>query len=252
MSRKKIVAGNWKMNTTLNEAIELTKEIIALSGKDSEVERIVFPPFTFIDAVGRIINNTPNFSTGAQNCSEYKNGAYTGEVSAKMIQSLDCKYVLIGHSERRHYFSENNQQMVLKIKNAFEANLKVVFCFGEKLDERKQNLHFNTVKQQLTEVLKEFTNTNMQNVILAYEPVWAIGTGETATPEQAQEMHAYVRTVIKELFSFQIAQNICILYGGSCNAQNAQQLFACPDVDGGLIGGASLKAEDFNKICQSF
>jgi len=252
MSRKKIVAGNWKMNTSLNEAVELVQQIIKLTDKTSEVEKIVFPPFPFITSVNQILTVTPNFEIGAQNCSEFKNGAYTGEVSANMLQSIGCNYVLVGHSERRQYFNETNEQLILKIKNALASNLKVIFCFGEKLEQRKSNIHFETVKQQLTEVLSIFSETELLSVILAYEPVWAIGTGETATPEQAEEMHAYVRTVITLMFSKAIADNISILYGGSCNAQNAKQLFACPNVDGGLIGGASLKAEDFNTISQSF
>lgn len=252
MSRKKIVAGNWKMNTSLNEAIQLTQQITQLLDKTLEVEKIIFPPFTFITSVNQILKDTPHFFVGAQNCSEHTNGAHTGEISASMLQPVGCNYVLVGHSERRHYFNENNAQLILKIKNALSAHLKVVFCFGEKLEHRKQNLQFETVKHQLTEVLVEFDEADLQNIVLAYEPVWAIGTGETATPQQAQEMHAYVRTVILQLFSQLAADKICILYGGSCNAQNAKQLFACPDVDGGLIGGASLKAEDFNTIIQSF
>lgn len=252
MGRKKIVAGNWKMNTSLSEAITLATQIVELSDKNLKVEKILFSPFPFITSVGQITKDTPHFFIGAQNCSEYQNGAYTGEVSASMLQSIGCSYILIGHSERRQYFNETSEQLILKIKNALTLNIKVVFCFGEKLEQRKQNLHFNTVKQQLTEVLSVFSENDLQNVILAYEPVWAIGTGETATPEQAQEMHAYVRTVITEIFSKQAAENTSILYGGSCNAQNAKQLFSCPDVDGGLIGGASLKAQDFNTIIQSF
>jgi triosephosphate isomerase len=252
MSRKKIIAGNWKMNTTLQEAVELVQKITEYIDKIVDVEKIIFPPYTYISSVHQIIKDIPHFYVGAQNCSEHQNGAYTGEISAKMLQSVGCSYIIIGHSERRHYFNESNEQLILKIKNALATTIKVIFCFGEKLEQRKQNLHFEIVKQQLTDVLLAFSETDLQNIILAYEPVWAIGTGETATPEQAQEIHAHVRTVITELFSKQLAETICILYGGSCNAQNAKQLFACPDVDGGLIGGASLKAEDFITISQSF
>jgi len=252
MSRKKIVAGNWKMNTSLKEAMLLTQQILENSASTSLIEKIIFPPFTFLTEVIKTINNTPNFFVGAQNCSQYLNGAFTGEVSALMLQSINCNYVLIGHSERRNYFNETNEQFILKIKNALHNNLKVIFCFGEQLAERKQNLHYETIKLQLSEVLSHFTEIDLLNITLAYEPVWAIGTGETASPNQAQEMHAFVRKVIANLFSQKIADAIYILYGGSCNPQNAKQLFVCPDVDGGLIGGASLKANDFIAIVNSF
>ncbi len=252
MSRKKIVAGNWKMNTSLNEAISLVQQISKNKNTNSDVIKIVFPPFLFITEVAKIINNSANFYTGAQNCSEFLNGAYTGEVSASMLQSVNCNYVLVGHSERRQYFNETNQQLVLKIKNALQHSINVIFCFGEKLEERKGNTHFTTVEQQLNQVLSHFTETDLHNITLAYEPIWAIGTGETASPQQAQDMHAFVRKTIANLFSTNAANNISILYGGSCNAQNAKQLFACADVDGGLIGGASLKADDFCAIISSF
>jgi triosephosphate isomerase len=252
MSRKKIVAGNWKMNTSLDEAIHLIQNIVKLSDKTLNIQKIIFPPFTFITSVNQILKDVPNFYVGAQNCSEHQKGAYTGEISANMLNSINCNYVIVGHSERREYFNETNKQLILKIKNALQNNIKVIFCFGEKLEHRQKNLHFETVKQQLIEVLSDFTEIDLHNIILAYEPIWAIGTGETATPHQVQEIHAYLRTVISSLFSPQTAQSISILYGGSCNAQNAKQLFSCTDVDGGLIGGASLKAEDFNTIIESF
>lgn len=250
MSRKKIVAGNWKMNTSLTEAITLVQQIIEKS--NTNVIKIVFPPFPFITEVVKTINTTSNFYVGAQNCSEHVSGAYTGEVSATMLQSVNCNYVLVGHSERRQYFNESNEQLVLKIKNALQHNINVIFCFGEKLEERKNNTHFTTVEQQLNQVLSHFTETDLLNITLAYEPIWAIGTGETASPQQAQEMHAFVRKTIANLFNLKVANNISILYGGSCNAQNANQLFSCPDVDGGLIGGASLKPDDFCTIINSF
>lgn len=251
MSRKKIVAGNWKMNKTLSEAIELVSAIMKNPG-DNSVTKIVFPPFPIISAVTSFIGASGSFATGAQNCSEHASGAFTGEVSAAMLKSVGCKYVLVGHSERREYFKETDQQLILKIKLALENNLKPVFCFGEKLAERKNNSHFDVVSQQLKNVLSSFTDKDLSQMILAYEPVWAIGTGETATPQQAQEMHQHVRQTIHELFSADIALEIPILYGGSCNAQNAAELFACADIDGGLIGGASLKADDFCKIIRSF
>jgi triosephosphate isomerase len=169
-----------------------------------------------------------------------------------MLRSVGCNYVLVGHSERREYFKETKEQLTAKIKQAHTNDLIPVFCFGEKLVERKSKIHFEVVGQQLKDVLNNFEEKDLKKIILAYEPVWAIGTGETATPAQAQEMHAYIRQTIKEMFTADAAMNISILYGGSCNAQNAHELFSCPDVDGGLIGGASLKADDFCKIIYSF
>jgi triosephosphate isomerase (TIM) len=252
MSRKKIVAGNWKMNTNLNEAIDLINTLKTTTKQFSSVEKIIFPPFTFLHTAAEILKNETSFFIGAQNCSEHDKGAYTGEVSAEMLNSVGCKFVLVGHSERRTYFKETDEQLVLKIQQALKNNLHVIFCFGEVLEERRSAKHFDTVKQQLENVLKSFSEKDLDKIYLAYEPVWAIGTGETATPQQAQEMHAHVRKVISQLFSVRASENISILYGGSCNAQNAAELFACADVDGGLIGGASLKADDFCKIIASF
>jgi triosephosphate isomerase (TIM) len=252
MSRKKIVAGNWKMNMNLGESIDLIKGIISGSGKNDLVEKIVFPSFPLLKSVSDLLHNEADFFVGAQNCSEYIGGAYTGEVSCDMLQSIGCKYVLIGHSERRLYFNESNEQLILKINQALANQLKVIFCVGEKLQERKQVLHFETVKKQLCEVLDYFPKGKISQLVIAYEPVWAIGTGETATPIQTQEMHAFIRSVLINIFSEKAASEISILYGGSCNAQNATELFSCADVDGGLIGGASLKSTDFCKIINSF
>ncbi|MBA3665235.1 MAG: triose-phosphate isomerase [Bacteroidetes bacterium] len=251
MSRKKIVAGNWKMNTSFPVAVELIKAVTN-SETASEVTKIFFPPFPFLKTASDVTSNSAEFFTGAQNCSEHDKGAYTGEVSASMIASVGCKYVLVGHSERRTFFKETNGQIVSKIQQVLQNKLIPVFCFGEQLAERKSNKHFETVTAQLTEVLKCFTAAQVTHFVLAYEPVWAIGTGETASPEQAQEMHAHVRGCLSEVFDSSLASQIPLLYGGSCNAQNAKDLFACKDVDGGLIGGASLKAEDFCKIINSF
>lgn len=240
------------MNTSYSEALVLVKEIIKDSKNSDEVIKIFFPPFTFLKSVADeltpITIGATNYFIGAQNCSEHEKGAFTGEVSATMIKSVGCKYVLIGHSERRIYFKENSVQLKNKIEQSLKNELIPVFCFGEQLAERKSGKHFDTVKNQLSEVLKHFDKSIVNNFILAYEPVWAIGTGETATPQQAQEMHAFVRNVVRELFDENTASQISILYGGSCNAQNAKELFACADVDGGLIGGASLKTDDFCKI----
>ena len=252
MNRKKIVAGNWKMNTNFNEALELLNFIQINSSSSPHVEKILFPPFAFIKSIKDALSITNNIKIGAQNCSEFNSGAYTGEVSADMLKSISCDYVLIGHSERRRYFNETSEQFILKIEQALLADLKIIFCFGENLEHRKSNSHFNIVKTQLNEVLSRLPKDKINQLVLAYEPVWAIGTGETASPVQAQEMHLYIRTVIAQMFSEELAQNISILYGGSCNSQNAKELFDCPDVDGGLIGGASLIGPEFCKIINSF
>ncbi len=252
MSRPKIVAGNWKMNKTLNEASALVNEDLKNTNDFDEVQKIFFVPHPFLNETSKLISGKKNVFSGAQNCSEHVSGAFTGEVSAAMIASVGCHYVLVGHSERREFFKETTAQLISKLKLALDNNLKPVFCFGEKLAERKNNLHFEIVAQQLKDVLDPFSEEHLKNIILAYEPVWAIGTGETATPQQAQEMHQYVRQTIKELFNADVALQIPILYGGSCNPKNANELFSCPDVDGGLIGGASLKADDFCKIIYAF
>jgi len=252
MNRKKIVAGNWKMNTNFNEALELLNFIQINSTTSPYVEKILFPPFAFIKSIKDALSITNNIKIGAQNCSEFNSGAYTGEVSADMLKSISCDYVLIGHSERRRYFNETSELFILKIEQALLADLKIIFCFGENLEHRKSNSHFKIVKTQLNEVLSRLPKDKINQLVLAYEPVWAIGTGETASPVQAQEMHLYIRTVIAQMFSEEFAQNISILYGGSCNSQNAKELFDCPDVDGGLIGGASLIGPEFCKIINSF
>lgn len=239
------------MNLSLPEAKNLIQEIIANPKNKNQVTKIFFPPFLTIPIVSGLVNNSDYFM-GAQNCHEQVSGAYTGEVSAKMVSESGCTYVLIGHSERRQFFNENNGQLTQKIKSALENNLHVVFCVGESLLDRKSEKHFDSVGIQLHEVLQNFDATDLNKIVLAYEPVWAIGTGETASPLQAQEMHAFIRRTIKEMFGIEAALQISILYGGSCNATNARELFACPDVDGGLIGGASLKAYDFSQIIQSF
>ena len=252
MNRKKIVAGNWKMNTNFNEALELLNFIQINSSSSPHVEKILFPPFAFIKSIKDALSITNNIKIGAQNCSEFNSGAFTGEVSADMLKSISCDYVLIGHSERRRYFNETSEQFILKIEQALLADLKIIFCFGENLEHRKSNSHFKIVKTQLNEVLSRLPKDKINQLVLAYEPVWAIGTGETASPVQAQEMHLYIRTVIAQMFSEELAQHISILYGGSCNSQNAKELFDCPDVDGGLIGGASLIGPEFCKIINSF
>lgn len=252
MSRQKIVAGNWKMNTTILEAKNLVIKICANVSEFDDTRIIFFPPFPFISEVKKLISEQKSVSVGAQNCHTHANGAFTGEVSANMLNSVGCEYVLIGHSERRQYFKEKDTDFVLKIKEALKNNIQPIFCIGETIHERKTDNHFKVVTEQLTNVLKEFSVSEFSKFVLAYEPVWAIGTGETATAAQAQEMHAFIRGIVTDIYDSSIASNVSILYGGSCNAQNAQELFKCPDVDGGLIGGASLKADDFCKIIFSF
>jgi triosephosphate isomerase len=250
--RKKIVAGNWKMNNTLSEAVFLIENILSMLNTSNNIVKIIIPPFPYLESINTKIGETESVFLGAQNCHQKTEGAYTGEVSAKMLQSVGCEYVLIGHSERRAYFNETNEELVLKIKEALTHHLKPIFCIGESLDQREGGFYFDVIKSQLVEVLSNFTSSDCLNIIIAYEPIWAIGSGLTATSLQAQEMHAFIRTEISNLFSLEIAQQTSILYGGSCNAQNAHELFQCPDVDGGLIGGASLKAEDFCAIVDSF
>ena len=250
MKRKKIIAGNWKMNNNLTDAKLLANKIFSDSPQN-EIIKIIFPPVIYLHELSSIVKSS-NFKIGAQNCSQFKNGAYTGELSAEMIASVGAEYCLVGHSERRNYFFETSKQLSEKIKRCLENNLIPVFCVGEKLDERESNTQFSVVENQLTEVLMNIKIHEILPILIAYEPVWAIGTGETATPKQVQEMHAHIRTVLKNITSETISLNIPILYGGSCNPQNAKEIFACKDVDGGLIGGASLNAQDFISIINSF
>ena len=256
--RTKIVAGNWKMNKTLEEGVLLVKEIKQLlvsSPFTQSAEKyniIIAPPFIHLKAINDLLIDDPFISIAAQNCSSEEKGAYTGEVSAQMIKSTGAKYIIIGHSERRNYFNESNAMLAKKINLALSNNLLPIYCCGERLEERNTNIYFDVVKKQINDGLFHLSSLEISKVIIAYEPVWAIGTGLNATPQQAQEMHKFIRKVVSDKFGEQIANSISILYGGSCNAKNAKELFANPDVDGGLIGGASLIASDFVKIIQSF
>lgn len=238
------------MNKVKEEAELLVSEIIS-SAPETDSVKLFFPPFPFISIVASLIHGNNRFFLGAQNCSEHASGAYTGEVSASMLRSAGCTHVLIGHSERRQYFNESSAVLKEKCLRALENNLTPVFCIGELLDERKSGKHFAVVKDQLNQVLSGLSNDQLLSFIIAYEPVWAIGTGETATPQQAQEMHAFIRKCLAEISNQKVADSISVLYGGSCNAQNAAELFSCSDIDGGLIGGASLKSADFCKIIAS-
>ena len=250
--RKKIVAGNWKMNTSIAEGVELAKGIVAKVNEISKgVSLIVAPPFTHLTSVAEVLKDSP-VALSSQNCADQPKGAFTGEVAASMLKDAGCTYTILGHSERRQYYGENSEKLVRKMALAFENGLKVIFCVGEKLEERNEGRHFDVVASQISEVLFGLTPKQMAHVIIAYEPVWAIGTGVTATSEQAQEIHAFIRKTLAAHFGDDVADNTTILYGGSCKPSNAKELFACPDIDGGLIGGASLKVDDFIGIAQSF
>lgn len=248
--RKKIVAGNWKMNKTLQEGIALAQEVEKMaSGVPGDVELIIAPPFIHLTEVKKLLNRV---KLGAQNCASEASGAFTGEVSASMLASTGVQFVIIGHSERRSYYGETNIIINKKVRLALQNNLNPIFCCGEVLSEREKGKHLDVVKEQLEEGLFSLSPDEFSKVIIAYEPVWAIGTGVNATPAQAQEMHQYIRSLIASKYDETIASNTSILYGGSCKPSNAGELFANPDVDGGLIGGASLKAEDFIGIAKAY
>lgn len=249
--RKKVVAGNWKMNTTPVEGVQLAKAIVdAARGVDKSVNFIVAPPFTHLSEVVKVTRGT-GIAVAAQNCAAEAKGAYTGEVSAAMIASLGVEYVILGHSERRQYYGETSATLNKKMALALVNNLAPIYCIGENLAEREAGKHFDVVKAQIEEVVFALSAAQFEKVILAYEPVWAIGTGKTATADQAQEIHAYIRKILSGKFG-QAAQNTVILYGGSANLGAAKELFSKEDVDGGLIGGASLKADDFIAIGKSY
>jgi triosephosphate isomerase (TIM) len=251
--RKKIVAGNWKMNKTFQEADDLLFEIAdELNEKGrGEVEVVVCPPFPYLE-MACDIGADSDFFVGAQNVSQWESGAYTGEISASMLHSMGITHCIVGHSERRTYFGETDDVISKKIDNLLKNTVIPIYCCGEILAEREQGNHFNVVKNQVEKALFHLGTEAIQQLLIAYEPVWAIGTGVTASPAQAQEMHAFIRGLLTEKYGKEIAEKIVILYGGSCNAANAAELFANADVDGGLIGGASLKAADFIRIINSF
>ena len=248
--RNKIVAGNWKMNTLVNEGVALAKslnEYFVSNKPPAGIKLVIGVPFTHIDSCVRAVDYRV-LSVAAQNCSQFDRGAYTGEVSPEMIKSLGAQYVIIGHSERRQLFGETDEVISQKVALAHKNALFPILCCGETLEERQSGNHFEIVRQQLTDSLKLTDQFNIIRTVIAYEPVWAIGTGKTASPEQAQEMHMFIRKVLSELYSQPIADKISILYGGSVKPENAAEIFAQDDIDGGLIGGASLKSEDFINI----
>ena len=240
------------MNTTRPDGIELAKAVAARAAEVPEgVGLIIAPPFTHLCCCAKQLEGT-KVELSAQNCADHVKGAYTGEVSADMLKAVGCQWTILGHSERRQYYGETDEKLVVKTKLALEAGLKVILCVGENLDEREAGKHFEVVTNQTKAVLYNFTAEDMKNVVIAYEPVWAIGTGKTATAAQAEEIHACIRNVIAEKFGLEVADDMTILYGGSCKPSNAKELFAEKDIDGGLIGGAALKADDFIGIATSF
>ena len=251
--RRKIVAGNWKMNNTWDEAVELVQDLADMLNDEilGDTDVIIAPPSIVLADVVEELWDVDFISVAAQNCHHERSGAYTGEISAEMIAAIEVDAVIVGHSERRQYFGETDAQIAQKIDRLFEEDLVPIYCCGETLEQRKSGQHFEVVKRQMNEALSHLTDEQMMEVVIAYEPVWAIGTGETASPEQAQEMHAFIREEVSVIFNADVADEVSILYGGSCKPSNAAELFAKPDVDGGLIGGASLKAEDFVAIIEA-
>jgi len=252
--RQKIVAGNWKMNKTAAEAQALAAEVLSLVKTEvpADVQVIMATPALYLGSVNAQIQGVSNLAVAAQNCHEKASGAYTGEISAPMLASMGIKYVILGHSERREYFAETNAQLAAKVDSALANGLTPIFCCGESLATREGADFLAFVAQQITESVFHLSAEEFGKIVIAYEPIWAIGTGLTASAAQAQEMHAYLRNHIAGKYGQTVADATSILYGGSCNAQNAEELFACADVDGGLIGGASLKAGDFITIAKSF
>ncbi len=252
--RDKIVAGNWKMNNTLDEGIKLASEItnIVAAEVNDNVKVVLCPPFIHLSSVSRIIGGTDKLYLGAQNCNDHTSGAYTGEISVDMLKSVGAQYVIIGHSERREYYGESNEFLMKKVDTALAAGLTPIFCCGESLGIREKGEHFDFVTNQLTKSLFHLSAEEFGKLVIAYEPIWAIGTGKTASKEQAQEMHQRLRAHIAGKYGTAVADGISILYGGSCKPSNAAELFAQKDIDGGLIGGASLKSRDFVDIIKSF
>ena len=250
--RKKIVAGNWKMNKTLQEGIELAKGVNDILTKNApKCEVILGTPFIHLTEVVKAVNQSL-IKVSAENCADKEKGAYTGEVSAAMVKSTGCEYVILGHSERREYYHETPAILKEKVDLALANGLKVIFCIGESLAEREANKQNEVVKAELEGSVFHLSAEDFGKIVIAYEPIWAIGTGKTATSDQAEEIHAYIRSVVAAKYGKDVAENTSILYGGSCKGSNAPELFAKADIDGGLIGGASLKPEDFYDIIKAW
>lgn len=249
--RKQIVAGNWKMNLDYNEGVSLFSEIVNMVKDERKGDQIaiICSPFIHLNSLAKLGGN--DVKIGAQNISDKESGAYTGETSAKMVKSVGAEYVILGHSERRQYFAESDALLAEKTKVALANGLMPIFCIGETLDERNNGSYYEVLKKQLTEGIFSLSDTDFAKIVIAYEPVWAIGTGLTASPEQAQDIHAFIRSEIEANYGFNIADDTTILYGGSCNPGNAESLFSQKDIDGGLIGGASLKSRDFTDIIKA-
>lgn len=248
--RKNIVAGNWKMHKNQKETTALLEEII--SKKSNTTTEIIVAP-TFVNLAKAVeITNGKSITVAAQNMHQAEGGAFTGEIAAGMLTDIGVKIVILGHSERRAYFHETDALLANKVNTALQHQMRIIFCFGEELKDRQNENHFNVVEYQLRDGLFHLEKHDWTNIVLAYEPVWAIGTGETASPEQAQEMHKFIRTLVEKVYGFEIADNLTILYGGSVKPDNAKEIFSKPDVDGGLIGGAALKADDFLAIVNGF
>ena len=250
--RKNIVAGNWKMNTTVPEGVELAKGVNeALKATKANCDVVIAVPATHLVAVNQVIDANL-LGLGAENCADHKSGAYTGEVSAAMVASTGAKYVSLGHSERRQYYHETAEILKEKTLLALENGLTPIFCIGEVLEERENGTYFDVIKAQVEDSLFNLSAEDFGKIVLAYEPVWAIGTGKTATADQAEEIHAFIRNLIAEKYGNEVAENTSILYGGSCKPSNAKELFAKPNVDGGLIGGAALAVDTFMGIVTAF
>ncbi len=248
--RTKIVAGNWKMHKNAAETSALLDELIEKLPNGKEAQIVVAPTFVNLASAVRQLENT-NILVAAQNLHQAESGAFTGEISADMLKSVSVDWVLIGHSERRAYFHESDALLASKVDTALKHDMTVIFCFGEELKDRQSGNHFNLVENQLKDGLFHLDGVQWGRIVLAYEPVWAIGTGETASPEQAQEMHAFIRETVRSKYGSDVAEDLSILYGGSVKPENAREIFSKPDVDGGLIGGAALKADDFARIVES-
>ena len=248
--RKKIVAGNWKMNNDLAATNTLISELIKKE-KTTNAVVMIAPAFVNLLEASKLLKDS-NIIVAAQNMHFAENGAYTGEISAEMLKSIGVNTVMLGHSERREYFSEDDNLLKQKVDKALEERMKIIFCFGEKWEDRSIDNHFIVVENQIRNALFHIENENWESIVLAYEPVWAIGTGQTASPEQAQEMHAFIRNLVKEHYNSTISEEVSILYGGSVKPENAKEIFGKNDVDGGLIGGAALNAGNFMAIVNAF
>ena len=250
--RHKIVAGNWKMNKNLQEGVELAKELNTILAADKpNCDVVICTPFIHLASVAQVLDQNV-IGLGAENCADKASGAYTGEVSAEMVKSTGAQYVILGHSERREYYHETPEILKEKVLLAQANGLKVIFCIGESLAEREANKQNEVVKAELEGSVFNLSEDDFKKIIIAYEPIWAIGTGKTATAEQAEEIHAYIRSIVAEKYGQAVADETSILYGGSCKASNAPELFAKADIDGGLIGGASLKCADFKGIIDAW